>query len=253
MSEKAAQVEAFLGDVLSRMEFRARLEVKELEDQPASDAQPAIPGSLSVAIFPEGELHGLSAGKRTPVVEALQFLANKAVNRGPEKKWVNVGVGGHPPVRVPGQKKPRAEAAPRPPAPAQGEATEERKKERSRGERAERGAKPERAARPERAPRAGGRDVDEAALEVPDDPAVTAVARALAQKAAELGRTYAVICAGPEDRARMLKAVGEVDYVRGKVEGEGRHRRVVLLPANPRPMPKKTHMPDYDEEDDLEE
>ncbi len=260
MSDKRGQVEGFLGEVLGKMGFAARVEVKDVEERPAAEGQPAIPASISVALFPEGEFPGLTAGKRTPVVESLQFLANKVVNRGPEKQWVNVGVGGHPEPRVPGQKreKPprpeRAEKAERPerlereakaPSPA-GEGKGEKK--RDRRERREEGGAPR-----ESAPqRQRDREADESTLaaQLPEDGVMAELGRALAQKSAELGRIYAVTAIGAEDRARLLKAAEQVDFVRGKVEGEGRHRRVVFMPSNPKPMPKKSHIPDYDEEDE---
>lgn len=261
MSDKRAQVETFLGDVLAKMAFAARVEVKVLEEKPAQDGQPAIPSSLSVALFPEGELPGLTAGKRTPVVESLQFLANKVVNRGPDKQWVNVGVGAHPEPRIPGQKKEQqkkekgkqrepAAAAPSgaaaqeagAPGAAAGAGKKKRGRREGREEAASGGAVASSGAR--------ARDVDESSLNVPEDAAMMAAGLALAQKSAELGRIYAVTFAGPEDRGRLMKAADQVDFVRGKVEGEGRHRRVVFMPANPKPMPKKSHIPDYDEEDE---
>ena len=275
MSDKRGQVEGFLGEVLGKMGFAARVEVKDVEERPAAEGQPAIPASISVALFPEGEFPGLTAGKRTPVVESLQFLANKVVNRGPEKQWVNVGVGGHPEPRVPGQKREK------PPRPERAEKAE-RAERPERGERAERPERPERPEREAKAPspaaegkgekkrdrrerreeggaprdsapqRQRDREADESTLaaQLPEDGVMAELGRALAQKSAELGRIYAVTAIGAEDRARLLKAAEQVDFVRGKVEGEGRHRRVVFMPSNPKPMPKKSHIPDYDEEDE---
>jgi hypothetical protein len=56
-----------------------------------------------------------------------------------------------------------------------------------------------------------------------------------------------------EDRARLSRSARGVAGATVKIEGEGRHRRVVFVPANPKPMPKKSAMPDYDDEDDSEE
>jgi hypothetical protein len=40
--------------------------------------------------------------------------------------------------------------------------------------------------------------------------------------------------------------------VRVACEGEGRNRRVVFTPEKPAPLPKRSMLPDDDEEDDLE-
>ncbi len=55
------------------------------------------------------------------------------------------------------------------------------------------------------------------------------------------------------ERVNLGRGADGVDGVKVKMEGEGRHRRVVFVPANPKPMPKKSALPDYDEEDELED
>ena len=226
--DKRAWAEEVIAELLKLAGLRARLEVKET-------ASPVGGLGLSVALFPEEEIAGMQAGKRSPLVESLQFLANKIVNRGPEKKWIAIGVGGHPEPRVPAGKPARPEGAPKPaqnaaagvPAP-----------------------KPQPQSAPSRTP---AQEIDELALEVPPDPLLEAAGRSLAEKAAATGRTYAVAPMKSEDRARLSRSARGVAGATVKIEGEGRHRRVVFVPANPKPMPKKSAMPDYDDEDDSEE
>jgi hypothetical protein len=96
-------------------------------------------------------------------------------------------------------------------------------------------------------------EIDEWALEVPMDALLEAAGRALAEKASATGRFYAVAPMRAEDRARLARGGKGIAGASIKVEGEGRHRRVVFVPAHPKPMPKKSAMPDYDDEDDSEE
>ena len=220
--DKRTWTEEVLGELLRLSGLRARLEVKEL---PAPQGGPA----LSVALFPEEEIAGLHPGKRSPLVESLQFLANKIVNRGPEKKWIAIGVGGHPEPRSPPSK-----SAPVPPTRAI----------------APPAPRPE---APEKPPPNRASELDETALEVNADPLLEVAGRRVAEKASQTGRLYAVAPIKPEDRARLLRAGQGVPGASVRVEGEGRHRRVVFVPANPKPMPKRSAMPDYDIEDDVEE
>jgi predicted RNA-binding protein Jag len=85
---------------------------------------------------------------------------------------------------------------------------------------------------------------------VPEDPALSQAVVRLAQKSAELGRYYAITPMRPEDRARVLKSVAGVPGMRASVEGEGRNRRVVFTPDKPVPLPKRTAIPDYGDEDE---
>ena len=224
--DKRAWAEEVVGELLRLSGLRVRLEVKELAP---SNGGP----TLSVALFPEEEIAGLHPGKRSPLLESIQFLANKIVNRGPEKKWIAIGVGSHPEPRPATAKSPPpvapARSQPRPVSPA------------PRPERTER-APPERAA-----------EIDEPALEVEPDPLLEAAGRRLAEKASASGRMYAVAPMKAEDRARLLRGGQGIPGASVRVEGEGRHRRVVFVPANPKPMPKRSAMPDYDIEDDSEE
>jgi predicted RNA-binding protein Jag len=77
-------------------------------------------------------------------------------------------------------------------------------------------------------------------------------ARSLAEKSARLGRFYALMPMAAEDRARVLKAAAGVAGVRVHTEGEGRHRRVVFSPEKPAPLPRRSALPDWDEEEDAE-
>jgi predicted RNA-binding protein Jag len=227
--DKRAWAEEVIGDLLRLVGLRARLEVKEIASPPGGLG-------LSVALFPEEENAGLQAGKRSPLVESLQFLANKIVNRGPEKKWIAIGVGAHPEPRVPAAKPARVDPGPKggpgAPVPAAPKAQ----------------PPPSRSPAPERAA-----EIDESGLQVTPDPLLEAVGRSLAEKASATGRFYAVAPMKPEDRARLSRAGKGIAGASVKVEGEGRHRRVVFVPANPKPMPRKSAMPDYDDEDDSEE
>jgi predicted RNA-binding protein Jag len=89
-------------------------------------------------------------------------------------------------------------------------------------------------------------------VEVAEDPALREVARKLAEKSASLGRFYALVTVKQDDRARVLKAVEGVPGVKVSCEGEGRNRRVVFTPEKPAPLPKRSMLPDDDDEDDLE-
>ncbi len=264
-TDKKAWALAVVQDLLELMAFPATLDVKDAAD-----------GAVSVALHPVGEYPGVTPGKRSQVIDALQLMVNKAVNRpGTERRWINLGLGAHPEPRgqqQPQQKAPRvakvaaaAVASPGgvagPPggaaaavagaapggAPGPGQVQAQR---------------PERPARPGREPRegregraeGGGRSSgeDESKLEVPEDPEFAQVVRLLAEKSAKFGRFFALTPLSQEARARALKAGQGVEGVRVHPEGEGRNRRVVFTPAKPLPMPKRA-LPDYDDEEDDEE
>lgn len=251
--DKRAKAEEVLGEIVRLMGVKVRLEVKDLPATAAEGDKPAQPASISVALFPEEEIPNLTAGKRSPVADSLQFLVNKIVNRGAEKKWINLGVNGHPeprparPARP--EPQPKAEKAERAekaqaPAPSQQPAPRQEKQK-------QRGQKKERA---EGGQRPAAAQVDESQLEVADDPVMQALGRSLAEKSAALGRVYGVVSMTPEQRVQVARGAKGIADVSTKVEGEGRHRRLVFIPSNPKPMPKKSAMPDYDdEEDDFEE
>ncbi len=237
-----ARVERLLTDILGLMGFPARMEFQDASD-----------GSLAVALhFEAGTPPGVENGKRSQVVDSLQFLLNKMLHRpGAERRWVLLGAGVFPeprqrkepqaptPAPAPsGAAAPRPAAPPRAPAPAPAPA-----------------APPPKAARPAPAPAAAAQprktDGDERTVEISEDAVLKEAARQLAGKAATLGRFYAIAAMKLEDRARVLKAVEGVEGVAVTGEGEGRCRRVVFTPAKPAPLPRRLLLPD-DDEDDVE-
>lgn len=219
--DKRPQVEALLKDIFRLMDYPVRLDFKDLPD-----------GSLGVAVHVDGEQPGITPGKRSFLVDCVQLLVNKAVNRpnGP-RRWVNLAVNGFP--------EPRADkrAAPQPapqPAPAAARANV---------------ATREDTPAPEHREPPPARESDEAALAVTPDAAWAAAARALAEKAAKLGRPYGVMLLSPENRARFLQAAAGVKGVTVTAEGEGHWRRVAFKPDKPTPMPRRMAMPDDDGEE----
>lgn len=207
---KRQQTEQVLAEILERMEWPAGLELKDAED-----------GGISVALHSKVEIPGLQTGKKSPLVDALQLVVNKIVNRpGTERRWVTIGVGEHPAPRAPDRaaKKPAAAAAARGAAPV---------------------------------PVAGAAEQDEKSLSVSPDPALEEVARLLARRSAERGRYYAIFGMKREDRARVIQASASAENCRVIVEGEGRQRRVVFNPAKPMPMPKRMFPIDDDEDEAL--
>ncbi|WP_245919828.1 hypothetical protein [Melittangium boletus] len=94
------RVERLLSDILGLMGFPARLDFKDASD-----------GSLCVALhFQAGAPPGVETGKRSQVVDSLQFLLNKMLHRpGAERRFVLLGAGVHP--------EPRGERARREPVP----------------------------------------------------------------------------------------------------------------------------------------
>ncbi len=241
-AELRPRVERLLTDILGLMGFPARLDFKDASD-----------GSLSVALHFQGEPPpGVEPGKRSQVVDSLQFLLNKMLHRpGNERRFLLVGVGVHPEPRSERLKREQATAATQPPAPAPqpppqaAPAPAPRQPKPARGQQAPQQAK---------APAAPARtaESDERSVEVAEDPALREVARKLAEKSASLGRFYALVTVKQDDRARVLKAVEGVPGVKVSCEGEGRNRRVVFTPARPAPLPKRSMLPDDDDEDDLE-
>ncbi|WP_232537275.1 hypothetical protein [Cystobacter fuscus] len=111
------RVERLLSDILGLMGFPARLDFKEASD-----------GSLAVALhFQAGAPPGVETGKRSQVMDSLQFLLNKMLHRpGTERRFVLLGAGVHPEPRgerarrepAPAAPAPAAPPAPRAPAPA---------------------------------------------------------------------------------------------------------------------------------------
>jgi len=244
--EKQQQVEKLLGDILTLMQYPARLDFKDAAD-----------GSLAVAMHFDGELpQGITVGKKSFLVDSLQFLLNKCINRpNTERRWVTLGVGGFPEPRGarPAASAPAASApaalAPGPAAPVAAAAAAAPAAKSSAPRRPN--GKPEKAAPPQRPTKPT--DVDESKLEVAADEAISALGKSLAEKSAKLGRVYAVAMVSVEDRARLLQASKSVAGTKVRVEGEAHFRRVAFVPEKPTPMPKRHAMavyPDDEEEAD---
>lgn len=252
-AELRARVEQLLSDILGLMGFPARLDFKDASD-----------GSLSVALHFQGEPPpGVENGKRSQVVDSLQFLLNKMLHRpGTERRFVLVGAGIHPEPRSERLKREQAAVqaaaqaqasapAPQPAAPApqpapraQPQAPAPREAKAARGQRAQQ--------QEAKAPAARASETEERSLDVAEDAALREAARKLAEKSATLGRYYALVTVKPDDRARVLKAVEGVPGMKVSCEGEGRNRRVVFTPDKPAPLPKRSMLPEDDDEEDLE-
>ena len=212
--ERRAQAVAVLEQLLRAMDVQATLETKDLPD-----------GSISIAVTPAVELAGVVPGRRSPVGDALQYLVNKLINKpGQERRWVAIGLGGHPEPR--GPKPPRPVVA-APAAPV---------------------ARPTSPARPAAPVRA--QELDERTLVSDEDPAFEIAARSLAERSAASGRVYAVVTLGASERGQLLKVADGVEGVSAQAEGEGRLRRLVLTPENLVPMPRQRLPVDDLPEDD---
>src|SRR3954470_14438504 len=89
-ARKRAKTQEVLEEVLRKMELSGRTDVKDGAD-----------GGISVALFVEGEVPQ-GQGRRSNFVDAIQFLANKIVNRpGTSKRWISIGLGARPDPRPP--------------------------------------------------------------------------------------------------------------------------------------------------------
>ncbi|ADO76157.1 hypothetical protein [Stigmatella aurantiaca] len=244
--EFRARVERLLTDILGLMGYPARLEFQDASD-----------GSLAVALhFEAGMPAGVETGRRSQVVDSLQFLLNKMLHRpGVERRWVLLGAGVLPEPRNRKEPAPApapapahvASAPPAPPAPRS--APPARAPVAAAAPARPAKAAPVAAAAPAPAKRAS--EADERTVEVAEDAALALAARQLAEKASSLGRFYALAAMKMEDRARVLKAVQGVPGVVVAGEGEGRCRRVVFTPDKPAPLPKRFLLPD--DEDDFED
>ncbi len=223
-----------LGELFSLMGYGAKLDVKDAED-----------GSLSVAVTLDAELPANQGGRRSSVMDAVQYLVNKRLNRAPDvRRWINLGLGEHPSPRAP--KPPRAAAPAAAPAVAAAPVAASSSPV---------AAPVPRAAAAPPAPRAARSAAsDEAKLEVTPDEALADAARALAEASARLGRTYALVGMTAEDRARVVQAVKGMPGMTVKAEGDGRNRRVALLPEKPTAMPRQ-RLPGLDDDafEDLDE
>jgi predicted RNA-binding protein Jag len=250
---KRTQSEALLADVFKLMDYPAKLEFKDMSD-----------GSLGVAVHFDGELPGITPGKRSYLVDCVQFWLNKVVNRpNVPRRWVNLGINAFPEARMPGQ--PR-EAAPQAPAsapasaPAAGAAapvSAPAPKQQQQGKRERENPKdakprPSTPAQPVAQAPKRGRETDERTLTPAADPALSAAGKLLAEKSAKLGRVYGVMGLTADQRALMLKAAEGVKGVTGKAEGEGHWRRLVMVPEKLTVILKKQVMPDYDDEEEDE-
>lgn len=237
--QRKAEAEALVKGIFQHMDYPARLELKDMPD-----------GGIGIACHFEGELPGITAGKaRSWLVDCVQFLVNKAVNRPTvEKRWVSLGVNAFPELRTekPEKKEPAPAPAVKDAKPAA--ARSEQPPKQAKGDAAPKSGKPatERPQKPAR-----HHEPDERSLEVKDDPAASKLFTMLAEKAVKTGRIYAVMSLSADDRARALKAAGAVKGVSVKTDGEGHWRRVTFTPEKLTPMPSKRQvMPDYDDEEE---
>lgn len=245
--DKRAESEQLLADVFRLMEYPAKLEFKDMPD-----------GSLGVNVhFEGGELPGVTPGKRSVVVDSVQFWLNKVVNRpNTPRRWVNLAVDSWPEPRPQnGQQQPKAQtpangapaaAKPAPPAPRASAPAPQK-------EGAAPQKKPEqKPAHPPKQEHSKHRGADERQLTPAADPLMTAAGKLLAEKSAKLGRLYGVMGLTPDARALMLKAAEGVKGVTAKAEGEGHWRRLVMVPEKLTVIPKKQVMPDYDDDEEDE-
>jgi predicted RNA-binding protein Jag len=242
-AEKRSQVEQLLGDILRLAEWPAKLELKDAAD-----------GGIAVAVHFDAEVPGVVAGKKSYLIDSLQFLVNKVVNRpNAEKRWVTLGVGAFPEPRPAGAPAPPPPQAPAsvPAAATGGAAVPSQQPQRG---------KPARGGASEAAP--GARPAPRAApvAAEPEEPATVEVApewkalgKLLAGKAAKHGRVYAVMSLPPSERAQLFKAASGEAGVKVKLEGDGHFRRLTLTPDKPTPMPRKMQFPDYEDDEDGED
>ncbi len=217
--DKRAWATRVVGEILEHMGVKPHLEVKDAAD-----------GGISIAVQLAAEVPGVQVGKRSPVVDALQFLANKLVNRpGSERRWISIGIGVHP--------EPRVREAKRPPEPPTAGASAPRAPpvKSSNG----RGTAP---APPKALP-----DDDEAAVQPSDDGELADSVRSVAERSGSLGRFFAIVGMKREDRARVLRAVQGMPGVKVSAEGTGRNRRVVFSPLNPAPTKSSLPIPEEEE------
>jgi predicted RNA-binding protein Jag len=236
--DKRAESEQLLADVFRLMEYPATLQFKDLPD-----------GSLGVNVHFEGEVPGVAPGKRSVVVDSVQFWLNKVVNRpNTPRRWVNLAVDAWPEPRQPQQQQPQppqaAAPAPQKPPPANG---------------APKASAPPPAKRQDPKPEPkppqrhdGPRRVDERTLSPAADPLLSSAGKLLAERSAKYGRLYGVMGLTNDARALMLEAAAGVKGVTAKAEGEGHWRRLVLVPEKLTVIPKKQVMPDYDDEEEDE-
>ena len=207
--DKRAWASRVVGEILEHMGVKPQLEAKDAAD-----------GGISIAVQLSAEVPGVQIGKRSPVVDALQFLANKLVNRpGSERRWISIGIGGHPEPRVrEGKRLPEAPTASAP------------------------------AARAASVKSTNGRGAAPGLPKLsPEDSALTDSARSMAEKSSSLGRFFAIVGMKREDRARVLRTVQGMPGLKVSAEGAGRKRRVVFSPENPAPTRSSLPIPEEEE------
>ena len=237
------KVEALLADVFKLMEYPAKLDFKDMSD-----------GSLGVAVHFDGELPGITPGKRSYLVDSVQFWLNKVVNRpNTPRRWVNLGVNAFPEPRSQQQQQQQQPVEAKPAAvPAEAKPVKTPGKGAPKADvKTEKPANKPQEKREER-PRRDGQ-VDERTLKPAPDAAMSAAGKLLAEKSAKLGRVYAVMALSADQRALMLQTADAVKGQKTKAEGEGHWRRVTFTPDKPTVIPKKQVMPDYDDEGDEDE
>lgn len=234
--QRVEEARKILTELLGLLELPARIELQDAPD-----------GGIAVALHVDGELQGLANGKRNNVIDSLQFLANKILNKpNQERRWITLGLGGFPEPRTPKAPRPPQGQAPIAAVPVAAAVAQQAVAA------APRAPKPGRQGQGQPGGGKPQSSPDEHSLEVAEDPAFAQAVRALAEKSAALGRFYAIAPLKQEDRARVVKASAGVAGMRALLEGEGRGRRVVLTPDKPTPMPKLSVMPDFDDEEDEE-
>ncbi len=212
LDNKKAEALAFLSEFFQQLQRPVDFECVDLSD-----------GTLGVNVKTEPEFFEASKGQRGQVLESLQFLVNKSVNKSGVRRWVTLGLNATPVPR--GAKKPVA-AVPAVPhsAPAASSNTAARK------------------------PR-GAPSPQDVSVAIEPDTVMSPLGTLLAQKSAKFGRVYAVLNLSHEDRARMLQTGQAVTGQRTRVEGDGHFRRLVFQPNTLAALPKRAPMPDYDEEE----
>lgn len=224
-ADKRAQVEQLLADIFRLAEWPARVELRDGPD-----------GGIAVAVHFDGEVPGVTAGKKSYLVDSLQFLVNKVVNRpGVEKRWVTLAVGGFPEAKAPQPSAPPPAPAPKASAPKGGQGQQG-------GGKGPKGASAA-AAKPAAAAR------EEEVSDVSVAPEWSALGALLSGKSVKHGRQYAVMMLGGSERAQLVKA-GQASGVKVRVEGEGHFKRVAFTPDKATPMPRKMQFPDDDGDDD---
>jgi predicted RNA-binding protein Jag len=198
---------------------------RHLGVRPRLDLKDGADGGISIAVQLDAEVPGVQPGKRSHVLDALQFLANKIVNRpGSDRRWISIGIGGHPELRPrEPRRSPDSSSQGAPNNPAAGRASP----------RVANG-RPASTAVPK------ALEDDEALVQPGEDADLAAAARSIGEKASSLGRFFAIVGMKREDRARALRSVEGMQGVRVSAEGVGRNRRVVFTPDKPAPVSKRS-------------